>query len=178
MKHQIKGRGLNRSGGHRKALYRNLVTDLLYYCRERPAEPRPLDLAWLARTTSDLMRSDAEHVEVVLSWGGSGRALGDADLSKQGLLNVVRNALQACGRGGTVRLEVGDGRIEVHDTGTGVPAAIRETMFDPFVTGKTRGLGLGSTVARRCQLRQNGDLALERTGAVGSVFVLTWPMPP
>lgn len=34
----------------------SLVTDLLYYCRERPAVPRPLDLAWLARTTCDLMR--------------------------------------------------------------------------------------------------------------------------
>ncbi|OGR40622.1 MAG: hypothetical protein A2051_13065 [Desulfovibrionales bacterium GWA2_65_9] len=155
----------------------SLVTDLLYYCRERPSEPRPLDLAWLARTTSDLMRSDAEHAGVALSWGGGGRALGDADLSKQGLLNVIRNALQACSRGGTVRLEVSDGRIEVHDAGSGVPAAIRATMFDPFVTGKTRGLGLGATVARRCQVRQDGELALERSGPTGSVFVLTWPMP-
>lgn len=155
----------------------SLVTDLLYYCRERPSEPRPLDLAWLARTTCDLMRADAEHVGVGLSWGGSGRALGDADLSKQGLLNVVRNALQACARGGTVRLEVGDGHIEVHDSGPGVPEAIRATMFDPFVTGKTRGLGLGATVARRCQVRQNGDLALGRTGPTGSMFVLTWPLP-
>lgn len=154
----------------------NLVTDLLYYCRERPATCRALDLAWLARTTCELMRPDAEHSGVNLSFGGNGNAHGDPELSRQGLLNVVRNALQACQRGGAVRLEVSDGFIEVHDTGKGVPAAIRDTMFDPFVTGKTRGLGLGSTVARRCQQRQGGDLRLVETGATGSVFALSWPV--
>lgn len=156
----------------------NLVTDLLYYCRERTAEIRPLDIAWLARTTCDLMRPDAEHAGVDLCWNGTGRAFGDGDLSRQGLLNVVRNALQACPRGGEVRLDVAEGRIEVHDTGAGVPAGIKDTLFDPFVTGKTRGLGLGATVAKRCQLRQGGDLVLASTGPAGSVFVLTWPVNP
>jgi two-component system C4-dicarboxylate transport sensor histidine kinase DctB len=152
----------------------NLVTDLLYYCRERPADCRPLDLAWLARTTVELMQPDAEHAGVALSWGGTGRAHGDPELSRQGLLNVVRNAVQSCRRGGTVRLEVSEGFVEVHDSGSGVPAAIRDTLFDPFVTGKTRGLGLGATVAKRCQVRQGGDLKLVDTAPTGSVFALSW----
>ncbi|MEK7412785.1 MAG: ATP-binding protein [Planctomycetota bacterium] len=152
----------------------NLVTDLLYYCREREAEAKQLDLASVARGACDLMQPDAAHASVRLTWGGTGTVLGDADLTRQALLNVVRNAVQACPKGGLVRLEVCDRRIEVHDTGPGVPADIREVLFDPFVTGKTRGLGLGATVAKRCLVRQGGDLRLERTGADGSVFVLEW----
>ena len=154
----------------------NLVTDLLYYCRERPADCRPIDLAGLARVSCELSRPAAEKAGIALSWAGSGEATGDAELGRQALLNVLRNAIQACSPGGAVRLEVSGRGIAVHDTGPGVPAELRSTLFDPFVTGRTRGLGLGATVARRCQLRQGGDLVLERTGADGSVFTLSWPL--
>jgi signal transduction histidine kinase len=156
----------------------NLVTDLLYYCRERPAEARPLDLAAVARTTTELSRPEAEQAVVTLTWQGAGVARGDSELSRQALLNVVRNAIQACGKGGVVRVEVADGSITVRDTGRGVPDHLRESMFEPFVTGKTRGLGLGATVSRRCQQRQGGDLRLAETGASGSEFVLSWPPEP
>jgi two-component system C4-dicarboxylate transport sensor histidine kinase DctB len=112
---------------------------------------------------------------IVLRWIGQGRALGDAELSRQALLNVVRNAIQACHEGGEVVLDVADGTIAVRDTGIGVPEIIRNRIFDPFITGKTRGLGLGATVALRCQRRQHGGLALVSTGPTGSVFALTWP---
>lgn len=153
----------------------NLVTDLLYYCRERTAEIKPIDLMAVAKATCDLSRPDAERLGVSLGCTGGGTARGDVDLSRQALLNVVRNAVQACPRGGAVRLEVAPGRIAVRDTGSGVPAALRDTLFAPFVTGRTRGLGLGATVAKRCQVRQEGDLVLAETGPGGSVFVLTWP---
>lgn len=153
----------------------NLVTDLLYYCRERPAEARPLDLAAVARTTAELSRPEAELAVVSLTWQGAGVARGDSELSRQALLNVVRNAIQACGKGGVVRVEVADGSITVRDTGRGVPDHLRESMFEPFVTGKTRGLGLGATVSRRCLQRQGGDLRLAATGPGGSEFILSWP---
>ncbi len=153
----------------------HLVTDLLYYSRERAADCKPVDLAWLARTTVDLSNADAERAGVMLSWSGSGRATGDADLARQALLNVVRNAIQATPRGGQVGVLVADLSIAVRDTGAGVPIALRESLFEPFITGRTRGLGLGATVARRCQQRQDGDLQLRTTGADGSEFVLSWP---
>ncbi len=48
-------------------------------------------------------------------------------------------------------------------------------MFDPFVTGRTRGLGLGASVARRCMQRQLGDVMLLNTSESGSEFLLNWP---
>jgi signal transduction histidine kinase len=154
----------------------HLVTDLLYYSREREPERKPLDLSWVARTTCELSQSDAEKAGVTLSWKGSGRAMGDGELSRQALLNVVRNAVQACREGGSVTITVSQGAMHVADTGSGVPEILRERMFEPFITGKTRGLGLGATVARRCQRRQLGELALVATSGAGSEFQLTWPM--
>lgn len=152
-----------------------LVSDLLYYSRERPAEAKAIDLAALARAVVELSRADAERAGIALGWEGAGAAAGDMDLSRQALLNVVRNALQACRKGGRVQLRVAAGRVAVADDGGGVPESLRERLFEPFVTGRTRGLGLGATVARRCQQRQGGDLRLEATGPQGSVFALSWP---
>ncbi len=153
----------------------HLVTDLLYYSREREAELRPIDLPWLARTTCELSQVDAERAGVDLVWSGRGRAMGDTELSRQALLNVIRNAVQSCREGGRVALAIDEGRITVVDTGCGVPEILRERLFEPFITGRTRGLGLGATVARRCQRRQRGELALVTTGPGGSSFALTWP---
>ncbi len=153
----------------------HLVSDLLYYSREREPEIRPLDLPWLARTTVDLSMSEAERAGVELRLSGRGRAMGDADLSRQALLNVIRNAVQACRVGGCVTVSVIDGQISVSDTGSGVPEILKERLFEPFITGRTRGLGLGATVARRCQRRQGGDLRLLESSPGGSTFTLQWP---
>ena len=153
----------------------HLVTDLLLYCRERDAECRATDLAWLARTTCDLAAADAERARVALTWSGQGRAQADAALARQALLNVVRNAIQATAPGGSVAVHVADACIAVRDTGCGVPESLRSSLFEPFVTGRTRGLGLGATVAKRCQERQKGDLELTATGPQGTIFSLRWP---
>ncbi len=151
-----------------------LVTDLLYYSRERVAERRPIDLAFIARTTVELSQTDAEKAGVSLVWNGSGTAQGDAELARQALLNVLRNAIQATPKGGRVEVRVTPAAIRVVDTGSGVPEALRGRLFEPFVTGRTRGLGLGATVACRCLQRQGGDLRLEATSDHGSTFVLCW----
>ena len=151
-----------------------LVSDLLHYSRERPVDRKPVDLGWLARTTSEMCSGDARKKLVRLDFVGDGTASGDTELARQALLNVIRNAVQACPEGGAVRLEVSPNAIAVHDTGSGVPESLRTTLFDPFVTGRTRGLGLGLTVARRCQERQGGHLDLTASGPTGTTFTLSW----
>jgi signal transduction histidine kinase len=155
-----------------------LVEDLLHYSRERQARSEPLDLVQVARGVVELLRQQAEQEDVHLFWSGGGLARGDAELARQCLLNIVRNALQACRTGGSVHLLVKPAAIEVCDEGNGVPEALRDSLFEPFVTGRTRGLGLGAAVARRCMQRQGGEVTLLRTGASGSVFLLRWGADP
>lgn len=152
-----------------------LVSDLLHYTRERRAESAPMDLIPLAKRCVELLRSDAEQRSVQLVVDGHGLAWGDSELSQQALLNVVKNAVQACRSEGQVCLRCDGGCIDVCDQGAGVPEALQASVFDPFVTGRTRGLGLGAAVARRCMQRQGGDVCLLSNSSQGAVFRITWP---
>ncbi|MBM4267815.1 MAG: hypothetical protein FJ144_14590 [Deltaproteobacteria bacterium] len=103
----------------------------------------------------------------------------DRGLLTQVLLNLVRNAGQAMGDRGTLRIEVGaDARelcIVVADSGPGIPASERETIFDSFFTTKQRGTGLGLAVARAAVLAHAGTLALEPSSE-GARFVIRIPV--
>ena len=153
----------------------DLVSDLLHYSRERDARSDHIDLSREARAVVELLRKDAAESAVILEFRGHGLAVGDSQLSRQSLLNIVRNAIQACKSGGSVQLLVAPGQILVCDTGAGVPKALQETLFDPFVTGRTRGLGLGASVARRCMQRQQGNVSLKNSTEEGSEFLMSWP---
>ncbi|HWJ45225.1 MAG TPA: ATP-binding protein, partial [Gaiellaceae bacterium] len=109
----------------------------------------------------------------------------DAEHALQVLRHLVANALKFTRRGGTVTLscEVGIGvvRFVVADTGRGIPAAQRESIFQPFVQvekGLTRsvdGSGLGLAVGRELAPRMGGTLTVTSELGVGSRFVLTLP---
>jgi two-component system sensor histidine kinase HydH len=155
-----------------------LVTDLLTYAREREPRFEVVDLGALAKHACELSLPEAEKFGIVLRVKGHGRAFADNDLSRQALLNVLRNAIQASPEAGTVHILVEDARLVVMDQGTGVPTQLRANLFEPFVTGRTRGMGLGAAVALRCQQRQGGYLALTATGPSGSSFEFGWQACP
>jgi signal transduction histidine kinase len=93
------------------------------------------------------------------------------------LLNLVLNALDATQAGGvvTVRLEAepdGGVKLEVADSGCGLPAALGERIFDPFTTTKETGLGLGLSICKRIAAAHGGSLTgADRPGG-GAVFTL------
>jgi signal transduction histidine kinase len=109
----------------------------------------------------------------------------DAEHALQVLRHLVANALKFTRRGGTVTLacETGAGvvRFVVTDTGRGIPAAQRESIFQPFVQvekGLTRsvdGSGLGLAVGRELAQRMGGTLTVTSEVGVGSRFVFTLP---
>jgi signal transduction histidine kinase len=103
----------------------------------------------------------------------------DRGLLSQALLNVLRNAGEAMGGTGTLRVAVEPGprwtRIVVADSGPGVPAGRAEAIFTPFFTTKERGTGLGLAVARAAVAAHGGTVAL-RPAARGATFVVTLPL--
>jgi signal transduction histidine kinase len=97
--------------------------------------------------------------------------------------NLVRNAVQASPSGGTVRagLCLGlEGRLElsVCDQGDGVPALVRERLFQAGVSGRPGGSGLGLALSRLLAHQMGGELALAESSASGSRFVLSFPLEP
>lgn len=104
---------------------------------------------------------------------------GDPDQLRQVFLNLAQNALHAMAGGGVLSVEASrDGEwveIVVADSGPGVPAAERETIFLPFVSTKADGLGLGLPIVRRIVEAHGGTVGCrERTGG-GAVFVVRLP---
>jgi two-component system OmpR family sensor kinase len=96
---------------------------------------------------------------------------GAPQLLRRGIENVIRNALRFSPTGDAVVVRAGlaGGRfeIEVSDEGPGVPPAMLETMFEPFVKGaaESRGVGLGLSIARRALAAHGGTLqAVNREG--------------
>jgi signal transduction histidine kinase len=96
-------------------------------------------------------------------------------------VNLVNNALEAMPRGGALRIaarrENGAVRIDVEDSGPGVPAEIAPRLFQPFVSaGKKNGLGLGLALSRQTVLDHGGDLWLDSRPGESARFSVQLPL--
>jgi two-component system sensor histidine kinase HydH len=112
----------------------------------------------------------------------------DENLSEQAFLNIVQNAYDAMsGTGGVLRVSVKkshaserDGvEVRIADTGPGIPQPLREQIFNPFVTTKKTGVGLGLSIVSKIMDGHRGSIriedATENAGATGACFVLFFP---
>jgi signal transduction histidine kinase len=116
-----------------------------------------------------LLRPQCRHVHVELRWRPPDTIVlvpGDPGQLRHLVLNVLGNAVEAAGPGGWVEVRMRQAEagaaavgIEVTDSGPGPPAEVKGRLFEPFVTGKREGVGLGLAVARQVALAHGGSLA-------------------
>lgn len=143
-----------------------LTNEYLTFARLPRVSSRPQPLAPMLEEVAHFSRSEAErsNVTLVLELDPAAEAAVDQRLIRQVLLNLMRNAIDAMPDGGrlTLRTSVEDGRVlvDVADTGPGVPAALQESVFEPFFSTKTHGTGLGLAVARKVARDHGGDLRI------------------
>ena len=104
----------------------------------------------------------------------------DADLIKQAVLNVVLNGIQAMGeKGGTLTLAARrEGQVinvDIRDQGPGIPAAVREKIFNLYFTTKKGGSGIGLAMTYRVMQLHNGSVEFESQDGAGTTFHLRFP---
>ena len=109
----------------------------------------------------------------------------DESLSEQAFVNLIQNAYDAMGSdGGTLRVTAArtnssnrDGvEVRIEDTGPGIPPEIREQIFNPFVTTKKTGVGLGLSIVSKIVDGHHGTIRIESGGdARGTCFVVFFP---
>jgi signal transduction histidine kinase len=147
-------------------------------------ERREHDVAALARDAAALARLEADGRGVgVEARGGPAPARVDGEAVRGAVLNLVRNAVEASPRGSLVEVEVGRNgrgdagsvRVAVRDRGPGIAVAIAGRAFDPFVTGRADGTGLGLAVVRRVAEEHGGRARLEPRPGGGVEAVLELP---
>lgn len=158
-----------------------LTEEFLDLSRDVALDPTELELGALAQEIAGEARIVAPGAEI--SATGAATVHADAGKLRQALLNLVLNATQIGGPGVKVEIEVaGDGdraRISVVDDGPGVPAELAARLFEPFVTARAGGTGLGLLAARQIAERHGGTLVLEsRPGARGARFSIYLPRRP
>lgn len=168
-----------------------IVSGFLDFARPPRPDPRPVDVLDLAERAAAGVRARAElqNVQVrVEAAAGPTVASADPNQVRQVLFNLLFNALDAQPQGGHVTVRVGlDPRladtpellVTVEDGGPGLPAELAERVFEPFVSTKESGLGLGLSICRRIAETHGGGLTVAWSDR-GAAFTLRLPVvrPP
>ena len=164
----------------------HVVTEFLKYARPLEISNEPVSLqAVVERVISDI--SEAKPAVQVRSEGVFGNVPGDEGLLRQALLNLVRNAAEACATatdGGQVLLqgelvraeEGGSQRIRILDNGPGIENDALSKLFRPFYTTKADGTGLGLAVVQKIIVQHGGQVKASNRPEGGAVFIVTLPL--
>ncbi len=158
-----------------------LIQDLLLFARPPQPRPAPVDVHALVAMTVDLLRADPVigQVEITVE-GAAPPVLADPELLKIVFQNLLINSAQAMQGRGRIRVAIGTVNttceVQVVDTGPGIPADIRDKVFTPFFTTKSRGTGLGLATAKRLVEAHRGAIRGEAPAAGGTSVTVQVPL--
>jgi len=159
-----------------------ITAQQLNFSRRAAKEPRDISLAEVIDGSALLLRDQMRHKQITLERPPADLAATTVRARhiqlEQVLVNLFQNAVQACEPGGQIVVAITAGRpiisLSVTDDGPGVSAEVRDTLFQPFVTSKSEGIGLGLAIARDIMRDLGGDL-VHRPTATGACFVMEIP---
>jgi signal transduction histidine kinase len=151
----------------------------------RPPKPdrRPTDLAAVLRGVVELIRGRAEKQRVQLELDlppYDASLVADGEQLRQVFVNVCLNALDVMPSGGKLRISLHETaarrlQVEIADTGPGIARNIAPRLFEPFVSSKDTGLGLGLVISRRVVEDHGGTIAAANRRDGGASFFIALP---
>jgi len=168
----------------------DLVKNLLTFSRTTPINLQPTDLNQVIERSLRLMQHQLDLAGIQVQLGldpDLPNVLCDASQIEQVILALVVNAMDAMAQGGNLWLttsfsrdlsqEPGYVRIVVRDDGSGIPPDILPRLFEPFLTTKEtgRGVGLGLAVSRSILERHSGSIEVQSEVGRGTTFTVTLP---
>jgi C4-dicarboxylate-specific signal transduction histidine kinase len=163
------------------------IAHLLRFAREEPLRTADVELTEVVDAALETAKDRIADVRVKRD----DRAVSltaDPDKLRRVLVNLVTNAADAVRsmpeprraitlESGT-SLDGGSAWVRVLDEGPGIDGALRDRVFEPWVTGKDAGTGLGLPIARKLCEAHGGSLEIERTGSTGTAMLVTLPRGP
>lgn len=160
-----------------------LVSEILDFAQEDRLERQSVPLGSIMTMVEDGAAHWSERTGATLLVDPASRkveVLCDAQRLRQVLLNLVMNGLQAAGDGGrvqvTARRRGKETQIDVWDTGPGIPAEVRDRIFNPFFTTKDTGTGLGLAIVHRIIEAHGGTVRVMSDAKTGGArFVMRLP---
>lgn len=158
----------------------DLMKDLLLFARPPQPKPTPVEIARLVATTVELLREDPALKGVRVQVEGSAPPIEvDPELLKIVFQNLLVNGAHAMQGQGTIRISIktvdSSCQIAFADAGPGIPLEIREKIFTPFFTTKSRGSGLGLPTAKRLIEAHHGTISFDCPPAGGTTVSVQLP---
>lgn len=158
-----------------------LVLNLRKFSRLDEAEKQQLDVPDAIETVLALLKPKLGQLEVRRRFEAKSSLFGSPALLNQVVMNIVANAADALAGDGVIEIatreEPGWYRIEISDSGPGVPAHLRDRIFEPFFTTKPvgAGTGLGLAIAYGVVRAHDGAIAVDQGPLGGARFTLSLP---
>lgn len=170
----------------------HIVNDFLLFARPAQAQLTPTAAAEPLREVAALLAPELakHHLRLEIEAGPPLAVAADPDQLKQVLINLVRNAADATGQHGTIKLRARAARrplagqerdavvLEVEDHGDGISAEVQARLFDPFFSTKPTGTGLGLPIAARIVEAHGGVIEYQTAHGTGTVFGVVLPALP
>ena len=160
-----------------------IVTQFLQAIRPAPLQLKLTSLNEVVRQTLDLLRPELDNRGITIK-SKLARHLPptpiDPTQTQQALVNLVKNAMQAMTKGGTLTMQTGETPevvwVSVSDTGGGIPEEQINRIFEPFYTTKKSGSGLGLMIVQRIVRAHGGRIELESHVGRGTTFRIWLPL--
>jgi len=165
----------------------HMVAEFLKYARPLEIPEERVEMEQVVKHAVTEVAHAMPQVKIECT-GNFGEVAGDEGLLRQALLNLARNAVEACAEadsGGHVTLrgemiegeEAGWQRIVVADNGPGIASAALPKLFRPFFTTKSNGTGLGLAVVQKIIVQHGGQVEVRNCPKGGAEFIVTLPLP-
>lgn len=167
-----------------------LISDLLDFARPKEFNFEPVDINEVVKSITFLIGEQCNNqgIRLITRYGGNiPKAYMDYEKIRQGLLNIMINAIKAMPGGGELTIETsGNGpfaasdnrfiTVIVKDTGSGIPEFAKERIFDPFFTTHHEGTGLGLSITHSIVKEHGGSIMFDSEEGIGASFVVSLPV--
>lgn len=165
--------------GEQLTIANDIITKLLDMIRDKPLQRTPVDLKELVHGAAESVRRPPEVALTFVGLEGLPEVAGDPVQLRQVLVNLVENAVHAASPAGRVQVTGSSGAgqvtLTVEDSGKGVDESIRARLFEPLITTKAKGIGLGLALVKRIVERHGGTMGYQRSSLGGAAFSMKLP---
>ena len=158
----------------------DLMRDLLLFARPPQPKRAAVDVAALVSSTAGLLAVDPSVANVRVEVAGVAPPIvADPELLKIAFVNLLINAAHAMEGKGVIRVSVQETEgwccVAFHDAGPGIPTDIREKIFTPFFTTKSKGTGLGLPTTKRLIEAHAGRIEIDCPPGGGTIVIVELP---
>jgi signal transduction histidine kinase len=155
---------------------KHIVSEYLDYARPTKSDIKPTEVEKIVEDVQILLQPEMSQKKVHFTLAGRGVVSGDESKLRRVFLNLLKNSLDATAENGSITVDIHSDqkavRIDVRDTGKGIPDEDISRIFEPYYTTQDKGHGLGLAIVKSIIDEMNGTIIVSSTIGNGTTFTL------